>query len=135
MPGKIHRLLHAHKKGHITTNKALHALKDLPYKDIGFAKVDCHRMLRRGFPEVTFGQGKTAEQIIAISKRIVSHDGILLVTRTTEEVYRKLKRVLPKAIFDKNARAIFYRNTKPEKKGGTILVITAGTADIPMGIS
>jgi len=102
------------------------------YDDIGFAKVDCHRVKRRGFPEVIFGKGKTPRQIIEIAKKIVSHHGILLITRTDREVYLKLKKIYPKINFSADGRIIYYRKTAPRAKKGTVLIVTAGTADWPV---
>ncbi|MDP2929466.1 MAG: nickel pincer cofactor biosynthesis protein LarB [Candidatus Omnitrophota bacterium] len=99
------------------------------YDDIGFAKVDCHRVKRRGFPEVIFGQGKTPKHIVEIAKKIVSHHGILIVTRTNREVYLKLKKIYPKIKFSESGKIIYYRETAPAAKKGTVLVVTAGTAD------
>lgn len=102
------------------------------YDDIGFAKVDCHRQRRRGFPEVIFGKGKTPTQIIEISKKIISHHGILLVTRTEKAVYLKLKKLYPKIKYSEVGRIIYYRETRPPVKRGTVVVVTAGTADLPV---
>lgn len=102
------------------------------YDDIGFAKVDCHRAMRRGFPEVIFGKGKTPEQIIAIAKKIMSHHGILLITRTNKEVYLKLKKLYPKIKFSKSAGAVYYRKPPVPAKKGTVVIVTAGTADLPV---
>ena len=123
-----------------------HKIKSKFYQDLGFAKVDCHRALRRGFPEVIFGQSKTPDQIAKIARKIVSHDGILLVTRTDKRTFLKLRKVCPKAKFDEKARAIYF--VKKDKspafakasagrqgargKKGTVLVITAGTGDLPV---
>jgi len=132
MAERIEHILNKLESGRISVPGALGLLKGFPYEDMGFAKIDSHRCLRRGFPEVVFGKGKTAEQIIKISQKIISHHGILLVTRTTEGVYKRLKRVCPKARFDKKANAIYYRKDTPILKRGTVAVITAGTADIPV---
>ena len=105
---------------------------ELLYDDIGFAKVDCHRLSRRGFPEVIFGKGKTPGQIIEIAKKIISHHGILLVTRTEKEVYLKLKKLYPKIKYSGTGRIIYYRKTKAPAKKGTVVVVTAGTADLPV---
>ena len=78
----MNKLLKDFKAGRISLGDALSVLKDLPYKDLGFAKIDNHRGLRRGFPEVIFGEGKTAGQILEIARRIVAHEGILLITHT-----------------------------------------------------
>ena len=102
------------------------------YDDIGFAKVDCHRVKRRGFPEVIFGEGKTPKQVVEIAKKIVSHHGILLITRTDREVYLKLKKIYPKIKFSESGKIIYYRETLPAVKKGTVLVVTAGTADLPV---
>ena len=131
MSHRTKKLLKDLKGGRTSVDKVLAALKDLPFKDLGFAKVDNHRSLRRGFPEVIFGKGKTPEQIIKIAGKIIFHDGILLVTRTDIGVYRKLKRLYPKIKFDKSSGTIYYAKKPPVMKGGTVLVITAGTADSP----
>lgn len=132
MTEKIGSLLKDVKAGRVSAKKALGILKDLPYKDIGFARIDNHRALRRGFPEVIFGRGKTSGQIVKIAKRIMAHDGILLITRVDEDVYRRVRRICPKARFDKKAGIISCRKTPPAVKKGTVLIVTAGTADMPV---
>lgn len=102
------------------------------YKDLGFAKVDCHRASRRGFPEVIFGKGKTPDQIIKIAKKIILHEGILLITRTDKKIFLKIKKVCPKAVFNEKAKLIYYTKVKPVPKKGMVLVVTAGTADLPV---
>lgn len=104
----------------------------LLYDDIGFAKVDCHRASRRGFPEVIFGKGKTPEQIVKIAKRIISHHGILLVTRAEKKVYSKLKKLYPKIKYSEPGRIIYYRESEAPRKKGKVVVVTAGTADLPV---
>jgi len=126
---KVLKLL---KSGRISVNKALGALKHLPYEDLGFAKIDNHRQLRRGFPEVVFGKGKTVDHIVKISRHIVAHDGILLVTRAPKQAYLRLKKFFPKIKFDEKAAIISYRKTAPVTKKGLVLIITAGTADLPV---
>jgi pyridinium-3,5-biscarboxylic acid mononucleotide synthase len=132
MTNNTEKILRDLKSGRISHRRALSRLKDLPYKDLGFAKLDSHRALRRGFPEVVFGQGKSDAHIIEISKRIITHDGILLVTRVGEKTYHKFKKVFPQARFDKKARIISYRKDRPHPKRGTVLIITAGTSDLPV---
>jgi NCAIR mutase (PurE)-related protein len=132
MSHRTKKLLKDLKTGRVGIRKALLELKDLPFKDLGFAKVDNHRSLRRGFPEVIFGKGKTPDQIVKISRKIMSHDGILLVTRTNIGVYRKLKRLYPKIKFEKRSGIIYFAKKPPVLKGGIVLVITAGTADMPV---
>lgn len=132
MADRISSVLKGLKAGRISTAKAINMLRDLPYKDLGFAKIDNHRSLRRGFPEVIFGKGKTPEQIIKIAKSIIAHDGILLITHSDKKIFSRLKRLYPKMTFDKKARMISYRDKPPALKKGTVLVITAGTADLPV---
>jgi len=130
MSERIRGILKRLKAGRGGIGGAMRALKDLPYKDLGFAKVDNHRMLRRGFPEVIFGEGKTPEQIVKIAGRIISNDGILLVTRADLKVFKRLKRLYPKVKFDREAGMIYFRKTPPVMKKGLVLIITAGTADL-----
>jgi NCAIR mutase (PurE)-related protein len=110
----------------------LQFLRQSPYEDIGFARVDHHRSVRQGFPEVVFGQGKTPEQIAAISERIVAAQHNLLVTRTTAEAYAVVRKALPGATFHSEARAITLRNVDMPTGRGTILIVAAGTADLPV---
>jgi NCAIR mutase (PurE)-related protein len=132
MSGKTAKILKGVRHGRISVRKALLSLKDMPYKDIGFAKIDNHRALRRGFPEVVFGKGKTVDQIVEISKRIIAHDGILLVTRAPKAAYLKLKAAYPRVKYDERAACLSYREDLPVLRKGLVLVITAGTADLPV---
>ncbi len=132
MVERISRILKDVSSGRLSSEKAFARLKELPYSDIGFAKIDTHRCLRRGFPEVVFGKGKTVSQIVEISRKIIDHDGVLLVTRAPEEAYRRLKKIYPQVNFNKKAGIISYTNNPPKVKAGTVLVVTAGTADLPV---
>jgi len=132
MTEKIANILKDVKGGRISTEEAVSKLRDFPYKDLGFAKVDHHRSLRRGFPEVIFGKGKTVDQIIKIARKIIAHDGTLLITRTDRSVFNKLKKIYPKIKFDERSKVITYAKKPPALKSGTVLVITAGTADMPV---
>lgn len=132
MSERIVKVLHNLRRGRISVDEALKVLRHLPYKDLGFAKVDNHRSLRRGFPEVVFGKGKTVDHIVKISKQIIAYDGILLVTRAPKEAYLKLKKFYPKIKFDERAATITFRKTAPAYKKGVVMIITAGTADLPV---
>lgn len=132
MADKIKTILKHFKAGRVSDDKMHAALKDLPYQDLGFAKVDHHRRLRRGFPEVIFGKGKTASQVFEIAKRIIAHDGTLLITHADEKVFSKVKKIRPGIKFNKKARIISYTKDAPVLKKGTVLVMTAGTADLPV---
>lgn len=133
MSERISAMLNGVKTGRMSVDRALKALSDLPYKDLGFAKIDSHRTLRRGFPEVIFGKGKTADEIIKIAQSIMAHDGVLLITRTDKKVYSRLKKLYPKMRFNKRAGAVYYRDDNlPSLKKGTVLIITGGTSDAPV---
>ncbi len=122
--------LHAKK---IKPDDAMDALKILPYEDIGFAKIDHHRGIRKGFPEVIYCEGKSPEQVAMIAKKILSAGGDLLATRADKAIFKLIKKLNPKAEFNELARTIVIKYSKKRKKGaGTILVSSAGTSDIPV---
>lgn len=110
----------------------LDALREAPFEDLGFARVDHHRALRQGFPEVVLGLGKTPEQIAAISARIVTQGSTLLVTRATDAAFDAVRSRLPEAQFYPEARIIGLRQQDVFRGNGTILVIAAGTSDLPV---
>ena len=110
----------------------LQYLRQPAFEDLGFARVDHQRSLRQGFPEVVFGQGKTAAQIAAISERIVAAGNNLLVTRTTAEAHAAVAERLPAASFHELARTITLRTTDLPPGRGTIVIAAAGTADLPV---
>jgi pyridinium-3,5-biscarboxylic acid mononucleotide synthase len=105
-------------------------LRGLPFEDLGFARVDHHRALRQGFPEVVLGTGKSPAQIAAIAGRIVARGHSLLVTRTDETVFDAVRAVVPEAAFHCQARAITLKQNDIEPGKGTVLVAAAGTADL-----
>lgn len=129
-PDDIKRILDRLRDGTITSERALHKLRTLPYEDLGFAKIDTHRHLRRGFPEVIFGEGKTTEQIIAITGKVASRRQNVLVTRVGRDVYRRVRRRYQKARYHEAARAITLANTDRVRVRPGLLVIAAGTADL-----
>jgi NCAIR mutase (PurE)-related protein len=129
----LKRLLEEVSDGKLDVDQALSQLKDFPYKDLGFARVDLHRTLRKGFPEVIFGQGKQVEHILAIAQRIVEHGGPLLVTRVSPEAGRALLKQFPDGIHDATGRTFHLDRRSPEDLGrGKILVVAAGTSDLPV---
>ena len=112
--------------------RILQVLRQAPYEDLGFARVDHHRNVRQGFPEVVFGPGKSPEQVAAIAERIVTAGHNLLVTRTTEDAFAAVAGRLPEASFHALARTITLR-VQPSPPGkGPIVVAAAGTADLPV---
>lgn len=122
-------ILNRVKSGKTSVPKALEALGSLPFSDLGFAKIDNHRAVRRGFPEVVFGQGKSVAQIRAISRELVRHNKSLLVTRVGRNVYDAMRKDVNGLRYDEDA-GIIYLARKARKKMGLILVVTAGTSDL-----
>jgi NCAIR mutase (PurE)-related protein len=118
--------------GSLTPEKAYQKLKDLPYQDLQFAKIDHHRELRRGFPEIIYGQGKTETHIIKIASEILKKGSNLLITRVEQQVYKKLKNDFPKICYNPQARTIHFKQQPPPEGKGKIMIITAGTSDIPV---
>jgi NCAIR mutase (PurE)-related protein len=112
--------------------RLLQVLRHAPYEDLGFARVDHHRTLRQGFPEVVFGPGKTAEQVAGIAERIVSAGHSLLVTRTTRDVFDTVAARVSGVQFHELARAITLKGNDVHPGKGTIVVAAAGTADLPV---
>ena len=136
MKDRIRELLEGVRSGSVNIDEAFQKLKDLPFEDIGFAVVDHHRTIRRGFPEVIFCQGKTPDQVVAIGKRLVGEGNILLATRADEIVAEKLKKEFPEAEHNPMAKTVIVRpegkeSWKYEGKG-TVLIVSAGTSDIPI---
>jgi NCAIR mutase (PurE)-related protein len=133
---ELRHLLEALSAGSIDTGTAasriLDALRAAPISDLGFARVDHHRHLRQGFPEVVLGLGKTPAQIAAIAERIVSAGQPLLVTRTTIEAFDAVRDVVPRANFHGEARAITLSQGEIARGNGTVLVACAGTSDLPV---
>lgn len=127
----VNQLLNAVKNGEVTIEEAENELKKLPYEDLGFAKLDHHRSLRSGFPEVIFCQGKTSEQIVKIFKRFIAADAKVLATRASEQQYEEVRKAVPDAVYLKTPRLITYQLEKSEGIG-KVAVCTAGTSDIPV---
>ena len=116
----------------ITVDQGIKKLRHLPFEDIGFARIDLHRVLRQGFPEVLFGQGKTPKQIFDIVKRMLPLKHNILITRTEEAVYRKIKNLDKRAKFYQDSGTIILLRDQIIRGNGTILIISAGTSDIPV---
>ncbi|SDF08295.1 nickel pincer cofactor biosynthesis protein LarB [Sporolituus thermophilus] len=125
--------LRAFRDGYISMDEAVDRLKNLPYEDLDFAKIDHHRMMRQGFPEVVFCQGKTIDQVVAIMERLVKYNHNILATRATPEMYKAVAAVIPDARFHEQARLIVVeRQPVVADPDRIIVVMTAGTSDIPV---
>jgi NCAIR mutase (PurE)-related protein len=129
---QLRNILKEHKSGALSDEQALDRLRSLPFEDLGFANVDHHRSLRQGFPEVIFGAGKTAEQVARIVESMVPKGHNILVTRANTEQYARVKEKVEDAEFNAVARTIVVRRDKTVRGKGTVLVISAGTSDIPV---
>ncbi|HVP79807.1 MAG TPA: nickel pincer cofactor biosynthesis protein LarB [Thermodesulfobacteriota bacterium] len=130
---KLEDLLKKVKSGRTTLDEAVAALKSLPFEDLGFTRIDHHRSLRKGFPEVIWGQGKTSGQILSIMKQLKKKGQNILITRLEEKKVKTIRKVFPKSQYYPRSQVLTYLTHPVESEGkGTILVITAGTTDIPV---
>jgi pyridinium-3,5-biscarboxylic acid mononucleotide synthase len=129
---QIRTLLEEVKKGKRSVDTALEKLRHLPFEDMGFARIDHHRAIRQGFPEVVFGRGKTQQQIVAIVKRMLAQQHNILVTRTNEQVFLQIRQIAKKAKFNSLSGTISLQKDFTLYGKGTILIVCAGTADIPV---
>lgn len=127
---ELNRILEGVRRGKVSADEALRRLKTLPYEDLGFAKVDHHRHLRRGFPEVIFGEGKTVPQIVAIMAKVAAKRQPVLVTRVAPAVSRAIRRRFRKARYHAEARAVTLQTGRREARRPGILVLAAGTSDL-----
>ncbi|HIJ89040.1 MAG TPA: nickel pincer cofactor biosynthesis protein LarB [Desulfuromonadales bacterium] len=126
-------MLNSVRKGGLSVDEAVQQLRQLQSQDIGCAQVDHHRHLRQGMPEMIFGAGKTAEQIAAITAAIADRGDNVLVTRLDKEKAGLVLSTFPAAFYHVEARCLTLEQQQPEQRGrGTILVVSAGTSDIPV---
>jgi len=129
---KLTQLLADVRTGRQSVDAALRQLKSLDTQHLDFAKVDGHRSLRKGFPEVIYCEGKLPAQVAKIAGAILKHNDNLLATRAGKEIYRTVKRAFPSAKYHEAARAITVVRKPLPKRTGTIAVLCAGTTDIPV---
>ncbi len=131
LENKLRSLLTGLKEGRISVDDAVDSLGELPFQDLGFAKIDHHRELRCGRSEVVFCEGKTPEQVAAIADAILARGDVLLGTRATAEHFNAVRENHPGARYEQQARCIVVCRERPEPRGN-VLVLTAGTSDIPV---
>lgn len=129
---QIEALLKEVSEGQTTVDIALDRLKDLPFEDLGFAKVDHHRALRTGMPEVIFAAGKTTAQVAAIFERMAKAGGNVLATRASKEAFEAVAAIEPAAIYHETARAITLAQAPVKPGVGAVAVVCAGTSDLPV---
>jgi pyridinium-3,5-biscarboxylic acid mononucleotide synthase len=129
-PRDLKDLLEKVRMGSVSPADAASRLATLPFEDLGFAKVDHHRALRRGFPEAVFGEGKTPDQIVAIVERITARGQRVLVTRTTSEVHARVREARPEARYHEAARCITVEVGPAPVLPGRLAIVAAGTSDM-----
>ena len=126
---RLRELLESIRQGALSVDEALSRLKHLPYEDLGFAEVDHHRELRKGFPEVVLGEGKTTAQVAAIAERLAAQGDRLLITRVDADCYRAVKERVPDAVYHPAARAVTLERRREPRRPG-VAVLCAGTSDL-----
>ena len=129
---QIRQLLEQVRSGELPVEAASDRLRSLPFEDLGFARVDHHRAMRCGFPEVIFCTGKTDDQVTGIAERIVASGSDLLATRATPAMYDAVKARCPSAEYHETARTIVVQESWRDMGTGEVLVVSAGTSDIPV---
>lgn len=129
---QIKRMLQRVRRGTLSVDEALERLRDLPYEDLGYAKIDHHRSLRQGFPEVIFGRGKTPEHVEGVVRRMLPHNHNILITRGDQTLFERIRKLSTKAEFHPLSGAIAIRTDRAVRGKGEILVVSAGTTDIPV---
>jgi NCAIR mutase (PurE)-related protein len=128
----IRKLFELVRKGKLSPDDAVQRLRHLPFEDLGFAKVDHHRALRVGMPEVVFGEGKKPAQLAEIFWRLSKHGGNILATRVSKEQFAAVKKKIRQAKYEPMARAVVLQRDKTKYGKGMIAVVSAGTSDIPV---
>ena len=125
-------LLEAFRDGKAPISRVLQAFQAAPVEDLGFAQVDTHRALRKGFPEVVFAAGKTSEQVVQIAARLLAREQRILITRLSPEQARDVRKKFKSAVHHEAARCITLEKEPLAKRPGTIAVLCAGTSDFPV---
>jgi hypothetical protein len=131
-PHHLKKILQEVREKKLSPEGALERLKHLPYEDLGFAMVDHHRHLRQGLPEVIYCEGKTLAQVTAISENILKRKSDLIATRSNPNIFQSLREMDPKAAYNESGRVVTILHKKRRPRAGTVLVVTAGTSDIPV---
>ncbi len=129
---RLHSILTELARGERSVDETLAELRFLPYEDMGFAQLDHHRALRKGFPEVVFGQGKTPAQVAAIVERLVERSGQAIVTRASAEMAQRVQAAYPSAQYFETPRLLAVGRFPSPDQGALVAVVSAGTSDIPV---
>jgi pyridinium-3,5-biscarboxylic acid mononucleotide synthase len=128
----IKSLLQNVRAGKTDIETALTRLKHLPFEDVAYAHIDHHRHLRHGMPEVIYCEGKTLEQVVGITRHMLKAGSDVLATRAGDTLYKAVKKLDRRAVYHKASRTIVIQHKENKPTQGTILVLTAGTSDIPI---
>jgi NCAIR mutase (PurE)-related protein len=129
---ELKSLLQSVKNNEIEVDGALKIIEDLPFKELDFAKIDNHRELRVGYPEVIYGEGKTTEQIVKIVEFMLSKNDNILVTRASKEKYESVKEICQEAKYNELGRTITIRKREDKITESYIAIVAAGTSDLPV---
>lgn len=129
---ELEKILKGIKAGEVSVEEAIEKLRDFPYTDLGFARIDHHRELRTGYPEIVYCAGKTPEQVRAIFEAMESHDNNIIGTRAGREMFDYISPFFPGAVYFEIARIISIRKKEIVPPASKIAIITAGTSDIPV---
>lgn len=129
---ELREILSKIKSGETSVDEGTEILKDLPFKELGYAKIDNHREVRVGYPEVIYCEGKTVEQVKGIIEFMLTKNSNILGTRATEEMYKAVKAICPEVEYNKLARTLTIKKKEVKIPDTYIAVITAGTSDIPV---
>jgi hypothetical protein len=129
---EVEKLLTEVKEGETSIEKALEVLKNFPYTDLGFARIDNHREMRTGYPEIIYCAGKSLEQVREIFRVMAEKENNVIGTRASQEMYEAVKSISPAAVYYPMARIISLQQKKPEAPASMIAIITAGTSDMPV---
>ena len=129
--GYLRDLLIQVQQKKMNIDAAMHALRKLPFEDLGYARIDNHRCLRTGVPEVIYCEGKTVSQVQGIAKKLAGHNANILATRASREVYEGVREVMDNCVYHEAARIVVI-HPQPVKQAGEIAVVSAGTSDIPV---
>jgi len=129
---ELENILRAISNGSVSVDEAMERLRDFPYTDLGFARIDNHRELRTGYPEIVYCAGKTAEQVRAIFGAMEGHGNNMIGTRAGKEMFDYISPFFPDAVYYDIARIISIRRKEIEPPASRIAIITAGTSDIPV---
>jgi hypothetical protein len=129
---ELTRLLQGVRSGKTDVETALERLRRLPFEDVEYAHIDHHRHLRHGMPEVIYCEGKTLDQVVGIAKRMLKAGSDILATRANETTYKAVKKLDRRAVYHQASRAIVVRREEKQPTKGIVLILTAGTSDIPV---